>query len=59
MCANHCHVYINCVKLVQVPATKIFYEFYIDDQLNWHKQIQHVQQKLLRVYLLCTKLNIC
>ena len=44
---NDCHVYINGVELVQVPATK-FLGVYIDDQLNWHKQIQHVQTKIAK-----------
>ena len=39
---NDCHIYIGDVEIVQVQATT-FVGVYIDDQLNWRKQIQHVQ----------------
>jgi hypothetical protein len=41
------HIYINNVKLEQVTDTK-FLGVFIDDKLNCHKQIQHVQTKIAK-----------
>ena len=45
--SDNCHIYINDVELEQVSSTK-FLGVYIDDKLNWHKHILHVENKIAK-----------
>ena len=45
--SDNCHININDVELEQVSSTK-FLGIYIDNKLNWHKHILHVENKIAK-----------